>query len=283
MGDSVYDPGVYFVGFWNSFLTFPSTIQTIQYSFEKPEEGVQQTAPLHLRSIDKVPMYLEVSIHYQRKKAELVDLFKKMKTELEQENLYISNVRAELKNVMSLHEAKDCWENRGELIKEFTRAAQRALENDHANCWGLQFYRSTMGDLYESALVETQVTRQRKKIEEARKEAAEVRSKTEVGLAQYRKRIVDIKSAGEAERYNININATTEAYSQKVKAEKDALDYVKVTLSLNGTNITEQELIIYQESLMLGAELSGTQLFYGINDAPAYVLAKGSRRLKAEL
>jgi len=269
--DSVYVPGVYFVGFWNSFVEFPSTIQTISYSYETPEEGVQKVTPLELRSKDAVPMKLEVSVQYQRKKEELVELFKQAMTDVLQENIFTSNIRAELTKVMSLHNSADCWEKREELIQEFTAACQSVMTSSHGICWGLQFYRSHMAKKYEKALIETQVQKQQRKIEEAKRDAARVRANTNIYLAGWRKNITVLQSLGASQRYNITRAAMTKATADKVEAEASAVAYVQEALRLpNGAILSSTELTEYQEALMLTAKHE-SKLYYGLSAAPQYV------------
>lgn len=271
LDDGVYEPGVYFIGFWNHFVTFPKTIQTIQYSFEKPEMGVQHLNPLHLRSKDKQTLYLEVSVQYQRIKAGLIPLFGKAMTPLLQENVFVSNLRAELTKVMSSHNAADCWIKRDELIGEFFEACKTVLYRDQAVCWGLQFYRSHMGDKYEGELIRTQVQKQQKLIEEARKRATEVRSKTQVVLADYQSNITVLKAEAAAERYNIEVAAKTAAESSRIQAEAEALSDVKNLLNISGVPMSEVQLAEYQKNLMLAASLTEAKLFYGLSTPPQYI------------
>jgi len=276
----IYDSGVYFVGFWNTFLLFPSTIRTISFTEESNEKGVQNISPLILRSQDSLPMTLEVSVQYSRKKEELVPLFKRAMNPELQENLFITELRAELIKVMSRHIAADCWERREQLIKEFFLACKQSLASVHATCFDLQFYRSHMGDKYENELIKTQVQKQREKIEKARKDAAEVRAQTEVMLEATRGNISIYETAEAAKRYQIEVSTQTQAEANKINAEANATRLVLKALELpGGTQMTGQQFTSYQEALMLGADLVDTNLFFGLEKAPSYLVAP-SRRLK---
>jgi len=274
--DVVYDPGVYFVGFWNSFLTFPTTIQTIQYSFEPPEEGVQHINPLQLRSNDAVPISLEVSVQYQRVKAELPQLFRQAMTPILQENIFTSALRAELTKIMSRHNVADCWQDRDALVQEFTDACERVLEVSHATCWGLQFYRVHVDRLYEQEIIATQVQMQQRKIEEAKKNAAEVRSQTQILLANYTNAIKVLRAAGAADRYNLQVAAQTAAEVAKVNAEANATHYVLDGVRLpSGVRMTEVQLTDYQEALMLSDSMQHSPLFYGLSGSAQYIAVPG--------
>jgi len=277
----VYDSGVYFVGFWNSFLLFPSTIRTISFSSDKPEEGVQSISPLVLRSSDSLPMTLEVSVQYTRKKDELVTLFGRAMNPDLQENLFITELRAELIKVMSQHEARDCWVKRQQLINEFKAACTKSLAQVHAKCFDLQFYRSNMGAKFEEELIKTQVQKQLEKIEKARRDAAEVRAQTEVLLEMTRGNISIYENAERADRYRVEVGTQTQADANKINAEANATKLVLQALALpNGVQMTGEQFTSYQEALMLGAELADTNLFFGLEKPASYLVAPSSRRLK---
>jgi len=283
----VYDSGVHLVGFWNDFLTFPKTIQTIQYSFDAPEHGVQHVHPLHLRSRDAVPIHLEVSVQYTRTREELPQLFRQAMTDTLQENIFISTLRAELTKVMSMHNVADCWDARERLVADFTAACVQVLSRSHAVCWGLQFYRVHVDSKYEEELIATQVQKQQKMIEEAKKNAAEVRAATQVQLANYTNKIKVLEAAGAADRYNLQVSAQTEAETNKVNAEAAALSYVLENVRLpNGTKMTEAQLTEYQEALMLIDAMKTAPLYYGLSASTQYIAVPGgyggpsSRRLQ---
>jgi len=284
--DSVWVPGVYFVGFWNGFLSVPSTISTIQYSNDQPEDGVMKNGPLYVRSNDKVSLYLDVSVQFLRKKGELVQLFQKAMTATLQESLFNSLLRAELTKVMSRHDASDCWKHREALIKEFTKACEKALARSHAVCWGLQFYRVEVDERYEKELVMTQVQKQRKRIEEARKQALEVRAETKVLLANITNRIKVVEAEARAGRYQLEVAARTAAEVAKVSAEATAVQYVQEALRLsNSSTLTEAEMTEYQQALMLTSSLKTPRLFYGLSSPPTYVAMSSAttRRLEGSV
>jgi len=281
--DEVMGPGRYFRGFWFEALTFPSVVQTIQFSFEAPEEGVQHLQPLHVRSKNAIPMHLEISAQYQLSKNELPMLFKQAMTPTLQEDLFISALRAELTKVMSLHLASDCWERRTVLVEEFTRACERRLALYHVKCWGLQFYRSRMDDKYETALVKTQVQKQQERIEQARKRATRVRSETEVVLADYKKNITVVLAKGDAQRYNVWKNAQADAESRKISAESTALNEVQTRVRLgNGTGqqLSQSQVAEYQKYLLM-SQLNHPQLYYGLKSGSnaQYIAVGGGSKL----
>lgn len=276
----VYDSGVYYIGFWNTFLLFPSTIRTISFSEDEPEPGVQKISALVGRSQDSQPMKLEISVQYLRKKEELVPLFKRAMSPELQENLFITELRAELIKVMSIHKASDCWTKRQELIDEFKQACTKSLGSAHARCFDLQFYRSSMAGKYETELINTQVQKQKDKIEKAKQLASTLRAQTEVLLEGVRANISIYEVAQAAERFRIETSTQTQADANKINAEANATKLVLAALALpDGAQMTGTQFAAYQEALMLGADLVNTNIFFGLEKPASYLVAP-SRRLK---
>lgn len=277
----VWEPGVHGIGFWNEFLEFPSTIQTLSYATEGVEEGAAKLEPLVLRSKDKVPMTLEISVQYTRRREELPELFQMAMAEIQQENIFASRIRAELTKVMGDHNSADCWLKRSELISELFAACQKVLSTVHADCWGLQFYRSHMSEKYEDELIQTQVQKQEQRIALAKQEVKNVEASTEVLLAEYGKNQTIIESSGAAARYQIEQAAKTEAEAGRIGAEANALNFVKSTLTAAaGIAMTDTQFTDYQKRITLQG-LKSAPLFYSLSATPAFIAVPGTggRRL----
>lgn len=275
----VYTSGVHFVGFWNGFLLFPCTIRTIQFSTgsstEAPESGVQQIAPLTLRSSDSLPMQLEISVQYRLLKNQLPQLFQRAMTATLQENIFISELRAAFIQVMSLHEARDCWTRRSTLLANFLRACQESLAKVHAECWNLQIYRITMGTKYEQALVATQVQKQRENLEEARRSAAQIRAETEVLLEAIRANISVFETKSATERYQLIASTQSVVDARKVDAEARVTSTVREVLRLSSSmGLSGNQLKFYQQALMLSSNLTGTRFLAGLSAPPSHVMAR---------
>merc|ERR1712190_609937 len=145
----------------------------------------------------------EVSVQYARSKEKLIPFFEKAMSHQVQENLIISNLRAEIVKTMLRFNAADVWENRKLVQAAFKEACRQALERTHVDCWDLQLYRSHMHDSFETALIETQLQKQQKLIEAAKRRSSQVRAETAVELAGFDANITVLEAEGRADRYNI--------------------------------------------------------------------------------
>jgi len=268
---NVYEPGIYTIGFWKAFTHYPSTISTISYSDEDVEAGVSKMPPLKLRSKDKVSMTLEVSVQYTRRKDKLPELYMIARDEKAQERLFASKIRAELLKVMSNHESSDCWKKRLLLTQKFYQACQTVLNDVHADCWDLQFYRSTMTSQFESELIVTQVQKQEQRVAVGKQRAKIVQADTEVLIAIHVKDQTMIESAGAAARFQVIEAAKTEAEASRVNASAAVLRYVKDTLALAaGQAMTDLEFADYQERIAVAA-LQEAPFYYSLLGSPGYI------------
>merc|ERR1712129_247198 len=154
----------------------------------------------------------------------------------------------------------------------------------HAECWDLQFYRSSMGQKYETALIGTQVEKQRMRIEEARRQAAQVRAQTEVGLEYGKANITVFEATQAANRYTIITATQTEAETQKVSAEANVsqMGFSQVQQA-DGKTLTSGEYRRYQQLLTLTRDLPKAPLFKSLSLDTTQIVAAPNAADRKEL
>jgi len=246
-----YEPGRHFIGFWAEFIEFPSTLNTIEFSDEAPEENVQHLSVLNSRDQDGKPIYLDLSVQYKLIKGKLGLLYREFQNTYE--DVYIGALRDALSKVGNNFQISKSWEDYSEVNKLMKAACDAVLAERHAICWDLQLWRVRLEDRYEDALIRTQVQKQAQLTEEARKQNAAVRARTQVILAEYSKNITVILSQGEAEKYEIEKAATANAEASIVNVQADILTQVRDILKFNNSDVrmNESEIITYQKLVML--------------------------------
>lgn len=74
-----YAAGIYFLGFGNSFLRFPSIVKSIQFSGEQGSSGPD----LRSRTNDGLEVALEISFQYQLNTSSIFDLYEKFGVDYE--------------------------------------------------------------------------------------------------------------------------------------------------------------------------------------------------------
>mmetsp|Transcript_20447 Transcript_20447/g.36697 ORF Transcript_20447/g.36697 Transcript_20447/m.36697 type:complete len:336 (+) Transcript_20447:71-1078(+) len=246
-----YLPGRYFAGFYQDFVMFPTTLNTIEFSDEDPEEGVEKLGTLRSRDQDGKQIFLDVSIQYRIIPQEVAKIFKDM-TNL-YEDVYTSELRGGLQRATNYFPIAKAWTDFAGVQATMKQTCDDVLKPRYAECWGLQLWGVRLQDQYENALVKTQVRKQAQKTEEARKIQEEYKAETKVVLAEYVKNIRIVTAAGEANKTQIERAAVSRAQANVVAAYGDVLKLVKQTVAVNktGSAMTSEQLIQYQRLLML--------------------------------
>jgi hypothetical protein len=272
--DESYVPGRYWIGFWKEFITFPSTLNTIEFSDESPEEGVYHLGMLKSRDRDGKQVQLDISVQYRLNPAQLGNVYKDYL--LSYEDIYISELRDGFAKAANQFPIEDTWMDYPSVAERFRVQCNKLLSERYAECWGLQLWGVTLTSKYEAKLILTQVRKQAIKTEEAMKSVTEVRSKTQVLLAEYGKNVTIIKSAGEAEKYRVEREAFATAQANIIEAQAQALQIVRdrvcpeyakedlagnITCQMPGWVMSSKQLIGYQKMGMLKAHNSSNLIY----------------------
>jgi hypothetical protein len=244
--DQAYTPGRYWIGFWKEFVEFPSTLNTIEFSHEKPEKGVQWLSPLKSRDMEGKKIELEISIQYKLNPSTLGRLYREMLNFYE--DLMISELRDQLAKAANGFVISQIWKNYTSVTDLLTRRCEIVLTRRHSQCWGLQLWGVTLSAPYEEKLVQTQVRKQARKTEIANKEISLVQAQTQVMLANISKLIAIVKSEGEAGKYNLERHAWATAQANFVVAQAQSLQLVKDTVCLNSAKVYNGSHMVCSQS-----------------------------------
>lgn len=297
-----YTPGRYWIGFWKEFITFPSTLNTIEFSDEKPEEGVQALSKLRSRDKDGKQIFLDISIQYRLNKESIGQIYKDMTTLYE--DVYISDMRDRLSKAANLFAIEEAWTDYKGISDSMFARCVKMLSERGAECWGLQLNGVSLDSKYEDKLIQTQVQKQAQLTASAQLLQAQVRAATGAELASFTKDIKVIDAQATANRINIERRAVSEAEANLVEAQAGVLKIIKDTVNLNnaskgmwiatGANDTrafmsDQQLVVYQKYVMLQRQEQSHIIvnladgFGSLNAASARNLMQGnSRRLNAD-
>lgn len=276
--EQVFTPGRYWIGFWRDFIEFPSTLQTIQFSNEKPESGVQALSVLSTRDQDGKQMFLDISVQYRLVPGEVPKVYSEMK--LLYENIYISDLRDALSKVTNMFKITDLWEDYRKVVGLMKIACVNVLAPRHAQCWDLQLWGVKLDSTFENALIKTQVRKQAVRTAEAQKLSAGVRALTQAILAEYKKNITVVQATGNARTYEITRLAQATAEGNLISAQAKGLTIVKQNVKLGrGLMMNETHLITYQRLLMLQAQKAASFVYLSPPGAMESVNVYSSKKL----
>lgn len=108
------------------------------------------------------------------------------------------------------------WKNRTIIGKEFEKELQRALLLAHANCTGLMLLKIDMPDVYEGAIVDTQVVIQQTQTQRKIMNSTLIRQEIEVLRSEAARDIEIIQSRAESEASVIEKNAKAQTLNNTI-------------------------------------------------------------------
>jgi len=248
--DTVYTPGRYFIGVWRDFLEFPSTLQTIEFSREAPEDGVMFLSPLKCRDMVGNQAFIHVAVQFQLRPETLGKLYYEMK--MAYEDILIAELRAALLETANSFRINRMWEDFSSIQTMMFDSCKRVLSKRYVECWGLQLGEVYLDPKWEKKLVATQVMKQKARTIQASKAAAEIRAETLVVMAAYTRQITEIKAAGDAGVINITQSAVAEAAYKRALVDADILSEVQNETAGTGLDkLNGSRLMDYERYLML--------------------------------
>lgn len=122
--DTIYTSGRYFLGLTNSFIVYPTTLQSVEFSDSSPDAPALQASTAEGQSI-----ILELSFQFRVRVAALGALYRKYT--LSYKSRYISVAESLLKNQAVLYSASDYFTRRREIAEVFHSALHNELYVNH--------------------------------------------------------------------------------------------------------------------------------------------------------
>lgn len=236
IGDKVYHGGTHMIGFWNTFVVFPATIQTIEFS-ERP--WMHTSTSLHTRTKEGLGLHLSISFQYKLNPEEIPQLY--ALTNFNYEGLFTRVARDQLLEAASEYEGPQYWQNRKVIGDHMRRLVDQQLRESYASLWGLQLLVIDLPDQYEMSITMTQVQQQMAKTRTNEQVAAGIRADTEVMNADYDKQIKVIQAGADASYVLKTKLAKAEAAKRRISAEADALAYTRKELKLSAAGAVEYQ------------------------------------------
>eukprot|EP00439_Symbiodinium_sp_Y106_P069034 s955_g11.t2 len=246
----------YFVGFWNEFLHFPTTLNTIEFADEAVEEGVQQLGKLRSRDKDGKQIWLDVSVQYRIYPEELPQIYREMTKVYE--DVYISELRGPLQQVTNEFAIDQAWRDYPSVQKKMHDVCKAVLLQRHAECWGLQLWGIRLQvdswpvpDVIPNRLRLLISRRILLSFVKLPKQAEETARATQLQTETI------INQKGVADKNRIERDSVSAAQSALVTAQGEVLKIVQDEVKLNATEwmperiMTPEQLVQYQRILML--------------------------------
>jgi len=265
----VYGPGRYFIGPFNKFLYFPSTVQSIEFAQPSAlRPAGARYEPLHTRTKEGLGLYLQVTMQYKLMGDHIGRLYDEFNQNYEQ--VYTSSIRDILIKAASEYEATQLWEERQKFGDIMQQMVNEELTKSYAVCWGLQLLVIDLPDDYETSITSTQIQKQNMLMREQEQISAQIRAETTVIQAEFRKKVKVVMAEGQANYTVMTKEAQARAQQKKIEVESDILGQLKVKLQLSADG-----LVNYQKYGAMD-DMEGATLFYGFS-GPSTMMMKSAR------
>lgn len=211
-----YSAGLYPLGPFHSFIKFPSTVQTIQFSNDRDSSG----PPLRSRTSDGLELTLEISFQYQLNTSVLSDLYHKFGTEYEK--VYVNMAMDLVTSMATRYSATSFFSDRPTIARNMEDALKEHFDTAaFAEVPFFQLRAVSLPQKFEDAIQVTEV--QKQDIETAAREQKNVNVTMQTKVLQAEQHAQAIALAANASAQGILLHA--EAYvqqfnvSQRLQAE----------------------------------------------------------------
>lgn len=240
IGKEVFHGGTHFIGAWNTFVTFPATVQTIEFS----ERLGRNAGPLHTRTKEGLALHLSISFQYLLTPSELPELY--ALTNAQYDQLYIRIARDQLLEAAAEYEGPQYWLERQKIGHHMRKLVDGAMKTSHASLWGLQLLIIDLPENFENSIIRTQVEKQNIMTKDNEQVSAGIQADTEVMTADYNRQVTIVQSGANANFTLDTQLAKAEAQKRRIAAEADMMKYVRDKLHLSATGaVAYQQLDAY--------------------------------------
>lgn len=247
----VYHGGRHFIGPVSSFLSFPATVQSLEFSKRRGA----QAPPLSTRTAEGLGLSLHVVLQYRLLKEDVPALYSLANTYYE--SLYMKVARDVLLKAAAKYNATHYWTQREKVGKEMLNDVNDQMKLSKAECTGLQLLIIDLPDPYEASIVTTQVQKQGVKTRENAQQAAVIRAKIAVMVSGYQKNITVTLAGANADALLATKSAEARASQMKIEAENQALADLQAALP----GLSPAAVVTYQRNFAYQTIPNATFLF----------------------
>jgi len=264
--DTTYHGGRHLIGFWNSYLEFPGTIQSVEWLPGRPlESSTRDLSQMNVRTSDGLMVELGIVAQYKVVEDKIPEMYRSYKTDYEA--FFISNLRSALQSKIAMFKATDLYSKRFEVDNALLDTCHKVCEDNlhgFLSCWGIQLMDVNLDPRIEKANINQQVERQKQSTESMKQQASLVRSKTKVMESDFIRQVKIVNVEADAEAVNITKKARSDAEFNVQSAKAAALNVIQNTLKSGGAAValSHKEILKYLEDSAL-IDSTGGAMVYG--------------------
>lgn len=228
----IHENGLYFIGIGHSFIKFPKTVQTIEFSLEKHSNR----GPIESRTSDGLEVSIEISFQYTLQPDKLYSLYNTYgsKYSLVFQNIAINLLTEEA----TKYTAYNFFMDRGKIKDDFQFALDKAFNQFcFADIQFLQLRSVDLPNLFEQSIQESEVKKQDIQKAQAEQNKVKIEVDTKIKSAEYQKDVTVNMAQGEAEAILKQNSANVDAFTKMTNTQTLAYAKMKSELGLNNENL----------------------------------------------
>ena len=238
---NIKENGLYFIGIGHSFIKFPKTVQTIEFSKQK----TANKGPIQSRTSDGLEVTLEISFQYVLNKDKIYELYMKYGSNY---NYIFQNIAVHtLTEEATKYTAYNFFMDRGKIKDDFQKELNEIFEQlCYSTIVFLQLRSVDLPSLFEESIQESEVKKQDILRAKAEQNKIMIEVDTKIKAAEYQKDVVINMAEGEAEAIYKQNKADVESLVKMQETQVNVYKNLKNTLGLdNGKllNLMKSKLI----------------------------------------
>lgn len=231
---SPYTAGIYFLGIGHSFIKFPKTVQTLEFS----KERTASSGPLQSRTSDGLEVILEISFQYKLNYEGIFNLY--MSYGPEYSKIFDRMAIDVLTDLATNYTAYDFFMER----QKIGIAMQNALDTHFkSNCYSnIEFFQLRSVDLpdkFEGAIELSEVKKQDIRKAQAEKEKMVVELETTRVKAEYQKNVTINLADGEAQSILAQNKANVDSFKLLATARSQSYQQLIADLDFDAAQLIE--------------------------------------------
>ena len=252
----IKENGIYFIGIGHSFIRFPKTVQTIEFSHERNANR----GPISSRTSDGLEVTLEISFQYVLQPENIYKLYNKYGKDYKK--IYQNMAIHLLTEEATKYTAYNFFMDRGIIKDDFQRNLNEYFNKIlFSNIVFLQLRNVDLPELFEQSIQESEVKKQDIQRAMAEYNKINVEVETKIKSAEYQKEVMIIKAEGEAIGMLKQNEADCESYKKTNDAQIDGYKRFKENIGLNN-----KELFKYIETNIIKDNKKDVILYLNQND-----------------
>lgn len=229
---NIKENGLYFIGIGHSFIKFPKTVQTIEFSNSK----TANQGPIQSRTSDGLEVTLEISFQYILQKDQIYTLYTKYGKNYDYifQNIAIHTLTEEA----TKYTAYNFFMDRGTIKDDFQFELNSIFEKlCYSNIQFLQLRSVDLPSLFEDSIQESEVKKQDIQKAKAEQNKILIEVDTQIKSAEYQKNVIINQAEGEAEAIYKQNEADVESLIKMQETQVGVYKALKKTLNLSSEKL----------------------------------------------